>query len=403
MTPSYRGSELRIDNIDNIVDRRGRQSRVGDSLRSWVEISCRQIIENYRAIAAVTGDGVEIMPVVKADAYNHGAVEVSRVLAGEGVRWLAVASADEGVALRRAGIKCGIVLMADFLPGEREAVIEYDLTPVLHSLDQMRHLSAMAAKAQRTLPYHLKIDSGLSRLGTRANCAEITDALRAAPNIILQGLMTHFASAEDFTSSQTDEQIRTFLELCDGLRDRVADPAFIHLSSTNAVAYGRRKAWQSLVRPGLSLYGYISSSFGEAPECLLKVKPALTWKAAVLAIKDLPAGALVGYNAQFRTQRPTRAAVLAAGYADGYPHNLRNKGKVIVNGMLAPVIGAVSMDLITIDITDCPPLAPGDAVTLLGRQNSASMDALDVSALAGTIPYAVLCGIGKRVNRLYVS
>jgi alanine racemase len=375
----------------------------GDGLRSWVEISRRRITENYRAIAAAVGAGVEIMPVVKADAYNHGAGEVSRVLADEGVRWFAVASADEGVALRQAGIEAGIVLMADFLPSERDAIIEYNLTPVVHSLDQVRDLSVMAAKAGRTLAYHLKIDSGLSRLGTRASCAEIIDALQSAPNTTLQGLMTHLASAEDFTSPQTDEQIRTFFELCDRLRSTAANPSFIHLSSTNAIAYGRREAWHNLVRPGLSLYGYVSPALGTPPECLLPVEPALMWKAAVLAVKDLPEAALVGYNARFRTRRPTRTAVVAAGYADGYPHSLGNTGKVIVNGVLAPIIGAVSMDLITVDITDCPLLVPGDTVTLLGRQNSASMDAQDISTLAGTIPYAILCGINRRVNRQYVD
>ena len=372
-------------------------------MRSWVEISRKQIAENYRSIAAVVGNGVEVMPVVKADAYNHGATEVSQVLVHEGVRSFAVASADEGVTLRRAGIKSRIVLMADFLPAERDAVIEYNLTPVLHSIDQVRALSVMAAKAARTLAYHLKIDSGFNRLGTSASCLEIIDAVQAASNITLEGLMTHLASSEDFTSSQTDDQINRFMELCEKLRCITANAPSIHLSSTNAIAYGRREAWHNLVRPGLSLYGYVTPALGEPRARLLQVSPSLAWKAAVLAVKDLPSGALVGYNARFRTCRPTRAVVVAAGYADGYPHNLGNTGKVIVNGVLAPIIGAVSMDLMVVDVTDCTPVMPGDAVILLGRQDNTSMNAQDIATLAGTIPYAILCGVNKRVDRHYID
>jgi alanine racemase len=341
------------------------------------------------------------MPVVKADAYNHGAIEVSRILVAEGVRQLAVASAEEGISLRQAGIEVEILVMADFLHDERDAIVDYNLTPVLHSIQHIRDLDNLAAKAQRCLSYHLKVDTGLSRLGVQASCEEILSAVQSSSNTTLHGVMTHLASAEDFASSQTDSQVSAFLSIIDELGE--VKPSFIHLSSTNAIAYGRRQAWQNLVRPGLSIYGYVSHALGNSPEKLLQVKPALTWKSAVLAVKDLPEGTLVGYNGTFRTARPTRTAVLATGYADGYPQWLGNKGKVIVNGVLAPIIGAVSMDLITVDISDCPPVAPGDTVTLLGRQNGVSMDAQAIAALAGTIPYAILCNIGRRVSRQYVD
>jgi alanine racemase len=370
-------------------------------LRSWVEISRQQIAENHRAIKTVAG--TEVMPVVKADAYNHGAIEVSRILVAEGVHRLAVASAEEGIALRQAGIEVEILLMADFLHDERDAIVDYNLTPVLHSIQHIGDLDDLAAKAQRCLGYHLKIDTGLSRLGMQATCQEILSAVQSSSNTTLRGVMTHLASAEDFISAQTDNQISAFLSTIDGLSSGEVKPPFIHLSSTNAIAYGRRQAWQNLVRPGLSIYGYVSHAFGDPREQLLQVKPALTWKSAVLAVKDLPEGTLVGYNGTFRTARPTRTAVLATGYADGYPQWLGNKGKVIVNGVLAPIIGAVSMDLITVDISDCPSVAPGGTVTLLGRQNGVSMDAQEIAALAGTIPYAILCNIGRRVSRQYVD
>ncbi len=372
--------------------------------RSWVEISLKQIADNFRAVREVVGPNVEVMPVVKADAYRHGAVEVSRTLIGAGARWLAVSSVEEGAILRDRGIAARILVMADFLPAEREGLLEYDLTPVIHSLNDIQDWDRLAAKRGTPSAYHLKIDSGMGRLGTRASCSEILDAVGAAPHAHLEGLMTHFASAANYASSQTEEQLKVFESICSELAQAGLHPAILHMSSTIPVAYGRRGAWKRMVRPGHAIYGYVSPvAKGTAPARLLEVRPALTWKTAVLAIKDLPAGALVGYGGIFRTTEPTRIAVLAAGYADGIPHRLSNKGQVIVQGHLAPFIGAVSMDLTTIDITHCPPLALGDSVTLLGSEGGVSIDAQQMARIAGTISYSVLCGIHARVKRIYVD
>jgi len=174
------------------------------------------------------------------------------------------------------------------------------------------------------------------------------------------------------------------------------------MSSTNPIAYGRKPAWGNIVRAGHSLYGYVSPAKGDAPPRTLEVKPALAWKAKILTVKSLPAGARAGYGGTFRAERPTTIAVLAAGYADGVPHRMSNRGKVIAGGQLVPVIGAVSMDLTTIDITDVPNLAPGDAVTLLGQEGNVELNAQQVARWAGTISYMVLCGISPRVPRVYV-
>jgi alanine racemase len=216
--------------------------------------------------------------------------------------------------------------------------------------------------------------------------------------------MTHFASAANYASTQTDEQLRVFQAVCSELARAGVHPPILHLASSTPIAYGRRDAWHRMVRPGHAVYGYVSPvAKGTAPQRLLDVRPALAWKAAVLAVKDLPAGALVGYGGMYRTTQPTRIAVLAAGYADGIPHRLSNKGRVIANGHLAPIIGAVSMDLTTIDITHCPPLATGDAVTLLGSEGGVSIDAQQIARVAGTISYSVLCGIHARVKRIYID
>jgi len=372
--------------------------------RSWVEISLKRIAGNFRAVRDVVGPTVEVMPVVKADAYRHGAVEVSRALEAVGARWLAVSNVEEGVILREQGIKARILIMADFLPAERADLLAHGLTPVIHSLPDIREWDRLTSRNGSTSDYHLKVDSGMGRLGTRATSSEIRDAICAAKHVRLEGLMTHFASAANYASSQTAEQVNVFQTLCAELAREGINPPYLHLSSSTPVAYGRRDAWQRMVRPGHAIYGYVSPvASGTAPVRLLDVQPALTWKTAVLAVKDLPAGALVGYGGMFRAPHPMRIAVLAAGYADGIPHRLSNKGRVIAKGHFAPIIGAVSMDLTTIDVTNCPPLEVGDPVTLLGTEGDVSIDAQQIARTAGTISYSVLCGIHARVKRVYVD
>lgn len=347
-------------------------------MRSWIEISRSAIRDNFRAVKATVG-AVEVMPVVKADAYRHGAIDVSKILEAEGVQWLAVSNVEEGIALREAGIAARILVMADYLPESRLFLKEFQLTPVVHSLEDA---------AMVDVPYHLKVDSGMGRLGVRESPEEIARAVGSTP---LEGLMTHFASAANYQSGQTDEQIARF----ESVIRAIGRPRYVHLSSTIPVAYQRTEAWGNLVRPGHAIYGYVSPSRG-GPAMQLHVRPALTWKATVLSVKDLEAGALVGYGGIYKTSKPMRIAILAAGYADGIPHRLSNRGKVLANGRLVPILGAVSMDLTTIEAGD---LRVGDAVTLLGPGN----DAQEIARVAGTISYSVLCGISARVKRVYVD
>jgi alanine racemase len=370
--------------------------------RSWVEVSRAQIGANFEAIRRVVGAGVEVMPVVKADAYRHGAVEVSRVLEERGARWLAVSNTDEGVALRDAGIRTRILVMADFLPFTREALLAYNLTPVIHSLADLAELDRLAAQRNQRVLCHLKIDTGMGRLGVRADVAAIAEGVVSAKNVEVEAVMTHFASAANYQTHQTEEQIALFEKTVAGLAAAGVKPHLLHLSSTIPVAYRRRNSWGGMVRPGHAIYGYVSPARGHAPAAILEVKPALTWRATVLSVKDLPAGSLVGYGGMFRAPQPMRLAILAAGYADGIPHRLSNRGAVIVNGKLAPMIGAVSMDLTSIDVTGSPEVKVGDAVTLLGTEGEVSIDAQEIAKLAGTISYSVLCGIHARVKRIYV-
>ena len=370
--------------------------------RSYVLISREQIARNYRSVRAAAGRSAGVMGVVKADAYGHGAVEVARILAAEGAAWMAVSSVPEGVALRRAGIQTRILVMTGFLPYEWQNMVTFSLTPAVHSLSDVAELNRMARDSGRTVDYHLKIDSGMHRMGTRASAAEIIGVLRSTTHANLDGLMTHFASAADFTSSQTKEQSAYFAGIVEELRQAGITPAHIHLSSTNALAYHRNPSWLTMVRPGHALYGYVSPARGEAPKPLLDVKPVLTWKAKIMTVKDVPEGALVGYGGSYRATQAMRVAVIAAGYADGVPHRLSNRGKVIAAGRLTAILGTVCMDLTTIDISHAPALVPGDEVTLLGQEGEAHLDAQQIARIAGTISYNILCGIGARVERVYV-
>lgn len=371
--------------------------------RTWAEISLAQIAANYRQLRDAAGHNVAVAPVVKADAYRHGALAVASRLAAEGAPWLAVSNSSEGVALRDALISTPILVMGDFLDFERDALASSQLTPVIHSLHRLAAYDDFARTRGFVLPYHLKIDTGMGRLGTRASLPEILDAVRAASHLRLEGLMTHFASASDFSSPQTASQITAFESAAAAFRKAGICPPLLHLSSSAPVAFGMTNAFGTMVRPGLALYGYVTPPIGPAPPLAVDVRPALQWKARILAINELAAGATVGYSASWRAQRPSRIAVVAAGYADGVPHTLSNRGHVIAAGRLAPIVGAVSMDLITIDVTDAPSAAVGDPVSLIGQEGDLRYDAEDLAREAGIISYAVLCGIGNRVARVFLD
>jgi alanine racemase len=373
---------------------------VSPSFRSYVVVARGQIARNYHEVCSVAGPEVEVIGVVKADAYGHGALEVSRVLLAEGARWLAVSSVEEGAHLRCGGIRdARILVMGGYLGYESAAVVEYDLTPVVHSLKQMRDLDLLARSRGRAIPFHLKIDSGMSRLGTRADAGGILAALSDLECAHLEGLMTHFASAADYTTTQTDDQIRYFRQICAELKTAGVNALRLHTSSTNAIGYGRREG--NMVRAGHALYGYVSPARGDAPRQLLHVKPALTWKAKLVAVKEIPEGALVGYGGTFRAPKPMRIGILGAGYADGIFHRLSNRGKVIADGKLAPILGTISMDLTTIDLSHTIALAPGDEVTLLGVEGDTHLNAQQIARVAGTISYNILCSISARVKRVY--
>jgi alanine racemase len=270
--------------------------------RCWVEVSRSAIAANYHVVRELVGPEVEICPVVKADAYGHGAVAVSQALGVEGAGWLAVSSIDEGVSLREQGVtNPRILVLADFLPNQREAIVPFRLTPVIHDLEDLPVLEDLAARHQTAIAFHLKVDTGMSRLGVRAETGQIVQALANLSRARFEGLLTHLASAGDGAAAQTAEFDRILSAL-------PALPRYRHVAATGGLASGRRETWKNMVRPGLAIYGY-----APAGGIITGLKPALEWKAALLSVKDLPAGATVGYGGTYRAQRPMRIGIVGAG------------------------------------------------------------------------------------------
>ena len=367
-------------------------------LRCWVEVSLDRIASNYRNIRAVVGPKTEVACVVKSEAYGHGMVEVARRLIDEGAKWLAVSSAQEGIELRQAGVEAPVLVMADSLRGNFGDMLRHRLTPAVQDLGDLAVFNELARARGGRAGVHLKIDSGMGRMGVPADARAIKEALGGCPHVEIEGLMSHLASASDFEGTQSEEQVRTFERVSEELAEAGIRPRLRHISASGGVAYRRRDAWLDMVRIGLSLYGYLPAASGLAPPSLIDVAPALTWKALVLCVKDLPAGAPVGYSARHITARPTRIAVVSAGYADGVLRQLSNRGLVRAGGRWVPMLGAVSMDMTTIDVTDAAGVRVGDEVELLGE----GFDAGDIAALTGTITYDVLCKIHPRAARVHL-
>jgi alanine racemase len=373
--------------------------------RCYVEVSLPQIRENFLSIAEALKPKTEIMPVVKANAYGHGAIRVAQTLTNAGARWLAVSNTSEGVALRRAGIpeEVRIIVMAGILPFEWQSVVECHLTPVLHQMSDLATVEEISASTGTPLRFHIKVDTGLSRLGLRESIGEIARALLSLKHSQFEGVMTHLASAANVTSPQTDEQLKAFDRAVSGLREAGLPPFMRHVDATNSLHLVEHDTEVHLIRPGLAVYGYVTEPSAPVTRGKLQVKPALSWKARIILVKDLPAGVSVGYGATYTTTKPTTIAVLAVGYSDGYPHQQSNKGAVLVNGHQAPIVGAVSMDVTTIDVSGIPGVSAGGQVTLLGSEGDLSLDATQVGRNSGTIPYSILCNIHERVPRIYVD
>lgn len=377
----------------------------------WAEISLKAIRQNLEVIRKHVGAKRKVLAVVKSNAYGLGAVPIAKALQKAGTEWFGVTCANEGIELREAGIRRRILVLTGFWPGEEKRLIENGLTPTVTRVDDVRHLER-AAKFPRGsgraagVAFHLKINTGMNRLGILpAEVDTFAAALSEAPHVRLEGTYTHFASAEDFTSPQTSDQEKVFRGCLDRLRDLGVSPGIVHMANSGAIC-ARPSTWADMVRPGAILYGYHQGF--EPPEKKLEVmkqmpfEPCLSLRARIISLREIAVGQAVGYGARFVAQRPTRIAVINAGYADGIVRSRTNRGCVLLRGRPAPLVGTISMDLTTVDVTDVAEAELGDIITVYGRDGNAAIEVSDVAREIGTVTSDLLCALGRRVPKYYL-
>ena len=345
------------------------------------------------------------MAIVKADAYGHGAIECTRRLVKEGADWFGVAIPEEGVQLRAAGITQPILCLGGFWPDQAAVCLQQRLTPAVYRLDMLESLNQAASDANTVVDAHVKIDTGMGRLGIRFDeLSEFVSQLKRFRNVRIDGLMSHLAAADDAACKPlTRDQISRFDEAAGVFRQAGFHPTYLHLSNSAGV-YGHREAWGNIVRPGGVLYGLwrdvLPLSVSDP-----QLMPVLSLHSRISMLKWVPPGETIGYGCTFEASRKTQIATLPIGYHDGYMRALSNRAKVIVRGTYAAVVGRVSMDLTLIDVTNVAGVEVGDKVTLLGwdRQNpGTNVSVEELARISGTLSYEVTCGIGERVPRLYV-
>ncbi len=367
---------------------------------SRVHIDLNAYAENLGVVRHMLPEGCAIMAVVKADAYGHGLVPIARRAVAEGVAMLGVATIDEAVALRDAGIDAPIVVMLQPAQGNLAAVVEYDLRLMVSDVGTVERLGEHARRANRVASVHCKIDSGMGRQGFQIDNAESELLfLTRISNIDIEGIATHFPVAERPNDSFTGGQIRAFRNLLRHL-DKAGIPFEIAHASNSAAIINYPNGVFNMVRPGLMTYGVWPLGGRPRPSVL---RPVLRWETELVLVKQLSAGASIGYGRTYTAQRPIRVAILPVGYADGYKYNLANKADVLVAGKRCPVRGNVSMDQIVVDVTSVDGAAPGDTAVLIGNDGEQRITVEELAAHAQTIPYDILTGIGSRVSRVYVE
>lgn len=371
--------------------------------RAWAEIDLDAIAHNVREIRKLTGKRVELMAAVKADAYGHGVLEVVRTLLDSGVNQLAVSMLDEAIQIRKMGINVPILILGYTDPARAEEVILNDVSQTVFSLDLAHSLSAAAVKLGRNARIHVKIDTGMTRLGFMPGYSAVKNIMEISrmPGLIIEGLFTHFASADERERDYTNMQFERFMGVCSELaRVGIHIPLKHVCNSGGIIQYPEMHL--DMVRPGIILYGLYPS--GEVDRSVIDLKPAMTLKANVVHVKEVDKDVCISYGRTFRTSRKSRIATVPIGYADGYTRLMSNKGRMLVNGEFAPVVGRICMDQCMIDVTDLKSeVRVGDEVVIFGSQGGASISVDEIAAEVGTINYELVCIIGKRIPRVYLK
>jgi len=379
-------------------------SGINNPLRpTWAEINISSLRYNYASIKRTIPDGVGIMAMVKADAYGHGAIPVAHALEALRVDAFGVATIEEGIELRDAGIDSKILVMGGLMGAGESAsarMLKGKLTPVVHSREVLRLLEKVASNLGMDIDAHLKVDTGMNRLGVRPESLDdVLDAWKDCRHVRLEGVMTHLAEAGN--KNVSDRQVELFQECASRIGLSMGDVDIWHVANGEAsfegkyVDFGGRgKRW---VRPGLALYG-ICDGIDPSDD---RLKPLMRIVSRIVMIKHIPIGARVSYGGDFVAERPSRIGVIPMGYADGYPWRSAGKAKVLIGDDRVPIVGRITMDMMMVDLTDAPSVSVNDEVVLLGRQGGGFISAQEFASWADTIPYEVLCGVSKRMPRIY--
>ncbi|MEE2638683.1 MAG: alanine racemase [Acidobacteriota bacterium] len=368
---------------------------------TFAHVNLDAIRDNFHAIARYVGcdqRGVDVIAVVKANAYGHGAVRVGRALEAAGAGMLACADIEEGVELRRAGIRVPVLVFGALSVSDLDGVFTHGLTPTVSSPFAARALSDAATRRHQRVACHLKIDTGMNRLGFRFdNLRRTVPEVLRHPGLEVSAVYTHFATAADATHPLFDVQRARFGDALRCLAELGLRPGFRH-AANSAALLREPPVWYDAVRPGLLLYGVTPPGCPEA----LQLAPAMTLRSRVVAVKGMRAGETAGYGGWAPVSRPTTVAIVPAGYADGVDTRMAGRGVVLIGGYRAPVVGAVSMDSMTIDVTGLD-VSPGDEVVLMGSQSGNVVGATELAEVIGTVPHEVLCRTGTRIARTYTG
>ena len=384
----------------------------------WADVSLSALTHNLHAIRKYVNPPEEkrktprkILSIVKGNGYGHGGPEVAKALEKAGSDWFGVTCTEEGIAVREAGVRKPVLILTSFVPGEESRLVEHDLTAVIHRCEQLAQLDRAAARqGKKRVPFHLKIDTGMNRLGIATSDVEcFARQLAKCKHLQLTGVFSHFASSEVFTNTavgqQTREQEERFYTALERMRALGIDSGIVHLANSAAIVT-RPETWADMVRPGAILYGYHPGydpmEKREEAEKRLLVKPVMSLRSRIISLRSVPAGAGVGYNATFVPKRPSRIGVLAAGYGDGIHRSLGNRGSVLLRGKLVPIVGIVSMDVTMIDVTDVVGAEIGDVATIYGADGAHSHMASLVARSVGTVTSDLLCAVSQRVPRVYL-
>ncbi|HWO41456.1 MAG TPA: alanine racemase [Candidatus Eisenbacteria bacterium] len=362
----------------------------------WIDLEALRW--NIRQIREKVGPQVKILSMVKANAYGHGAPAIAAALAAAGSNAFGVATVEEGMELRRAGVRQPIIVVAGVYPAQIDLFFDHGLTPVVHDIESLKRLEAAVRSRGTSCAVHLKVDTGMGRIGlAAAECGSWLPEIQKLQALKVEGVFSHFSHAESVEGDYTRRQLAVFHDVLGSLKAAGIRPALTHLANS-AATVTLRAAYFDMVRPGLILYGIYPSREMEGQ---IALKPVLSWHTRILQLKRVPAGSSISYGQTFVTARPSLIATLPVGYADGYPRLLSNRGAVLVRGSRAPVVGRVCMDLTMVDVTDIRGVQQGDEVVLLGRQGGETISADEIAAWSDTISYEILTSIGSRVPRIH--